>query len=288
MKQNTRTALLLIPILGVMAAVSIEGTLDPMPNEARPRPGRTNTAGAQREYGSAVRLGNGFARSYVVVDGMAGEAIELGVAIDAAAFENLPQGPEPTMLHLALPPQAPEPFEFVMVDWNPQGHEPVSVYTLPHFDFHFYTIDHQDLLRIDPESPTFVTEANNLPAPEFVPEHYIALAPPGEQPAAAAVPQMGVHWLDVRSPELQAMLGNPQGFQAFTRTFIYGSWDGEITFYEPMITLAHLMSKPDEVIEIPRPLKYSAEGRYPTSYRITYDEGAHEYHIALTGLTRFQ
>lgn len=284
MTPKTRNSLLLIPILGAMMAVTIENELDPMPSEATSRPGRTNAAGTQREYGSALRLGNGFARTYVVVDGMNGQPIELGVALDAEALEQLPTGPEPTMLHLALPPRAPEPYEFVMVDWNPQGHEPASVYTLPHFDFHFYTVAHEELAGIVPENPAYAREADNLPTGSFVPEHYVALAPPGEAPSAAAVPKMGVHWLDVRSPELQAMLGNPQGHQPFTRTFIYGSWNGEFTFYEPMITLAHLMSRPNEVIPIPRPTEFAEAGHYPTSYRISFDEGTGEYRIALTGL----
>lgn len=288
MKQNTKTVLLSVPILGVMAGLGIEGKLDPMPMEAIDRPGRINTAGAQREDGAAVRLGNGFARAYVLVDGLTGDAIELGVAFDEAALEALPAGPDPTMLHLALPPQAPEPYRFVMMDWNPHGHEPASVYTLPHFDFHFYAVEHDDLALIDPARPDYAAEANHLPEPHLVPEHYAPLAPPGETPATAAIPRMGVHWLDVRSPELQGLLGNPQGYQPFNRTFIYGSWDGNLIFYEPMITLAHLLSRPNEVIPIPRPERYGRAGRYPTSYRISYDEAAGEYRVALTGMATFR
>jgi hypothetical protein len=98
---------------------------------------------------------------------------------------------------------------------------------------------------------------------------------------------MGVHWLDVRWPELQGMLGKPEAHEPFTRTFIYGSWDGRFTFYEPMITLAHLMSKPDETIPVPQPAKFSGEGWYPTAYRIVYDAQAREFRVGLTGLVKF-
>ena len=47
----------------------------------------------------------------------------------------------------------------------------------------------------------------------------------------AAVPDMGNHLIDAKSPELVV-----QG-REFTHTFIFGAYDGQITFYEPMITL---------------------------------------------------
>ncbi len=46
------------------------------------------------------------------------------------------------------------------------------------------------------------------------------------------VPQMGAHWVDVTSPELNG--------STFAQTFIYGSYDGQVNFYEPMITLDFL------------------------------------------------
>jgi hypothetical protein len=46
-------------------------------------------------------------------------------------------------------------------------------------------------------------------------------------PAQATVPKMGLHWIDTNSPEL------PPRSQAFTATFIIGSWDGKVIFDEP-------------------------------------------------------
>ena len=109
---------------------------------------------------------------------------------------------------------------------------------------------------------------------------------------AATVPQMGLHWLDVRSPELQMLTGHPELYQTFTKTFIYGSWDGAFIFEEPMITRAYILSKRsatdpavrDEVIQIPTAQKYEPAGYYPDAYRITWDAQAKEYRIALTQL----
>ena len=41
-----------------------------------------------------------------------------------------------------------EAFQFVQFDWNPKGHEPEGVYTLPHFDFHFYTVSDAAVMAI--------------------------------------------------------------------------------------------------------------------------------------------
>jgi hypothetical protein len=172
-----------------------------------------------------------------------------------------------------------------MFDWNSHGHEPEGVYNLPHFDFHFYTTSEAEVDGIVPSDPDFAADADHLPEGDFVPPFYSVLAPPGASPSAVAVPQMGVHWIDVRSPELQAAFGNPDGFETFTKTFIYGSWDGRVTFLEPMITRAYLLTHPNEVVPIPQPARYPQAGWYPSSYRISYDEQAREYRIALTDLS---
>lgn len=243
--------------------------------------------GVHRQYGPPTKVGNGMARAYVVTDSRQGEApLELGIALDASALQGLPNTQMMYMYLLELPALAPEPYQLVELDWNPGGHPPPGVYTVPHFDFHFYTISLAERNAIVPSDPDFAAEANNLPTGAFVPPFYAVLAGPGQTAADIAVPQMGVHWSDVRSPELQALLGNPAGFQPFTRTFIYGSWNGRFTFYEPMVTLEYLLSNPDVTTSIPVPASYPEAGYFPTSYKVTYDAQAKEYRVALTGLTK--
>ena len=87
---------------------------------------------------------------------------------------------------------------------------------------------------------------------------------------------MGAHWVDPKSPELNGEL--------FTRTFLYGSWDGRMIFAEPMVTKAFMETKPDFRAPIPAPARYAAPGHYPTEYRVYWNEAAKEYRVALTGL----
>lgn len=260
-----------------------------------------------RRYGTTVKLGDARARSYVTVD-ETGAPVEIGVALDERALDGLPAAGSGHFEHdgmahangthtylLDLPTEYSAPFTFVELNWNPVGHEPEGVYQgVPHFDFHFYTITKAEREAILPSDPQFAAKANNVPTGDFVPPFVAALGPPGAPPAAIAVPLMGVHWVDVRSQELQGLLGKPEAYKPFTTTFIHGSWEGRFIFWEPMITHAHILEKKttsdpavrDEIIQLPVPARYQAPGSYPRAYRITWDADAREYRIALTQLVR--
>ena len=126
-----------------------------------------------------------------------------------------------------------------------------------------------------PNDPQFATKAANFPAAAYVPAGYVP--PPG--PAAAnAIPQMGLHWTSTSASELNG--------QAFTSTFIYGSWDGRFIFLEPMITKAYLESHPNVTSPIAQPTTWAAAGYYPTTSTVKYDPTAKEYRIVLGGLTK--
>jgi hypothetical protein len=262
---------------------------------------------ARRHYGTAVRVGGGYARAYVTYEaGDSGAPVEIGVALDERALEDLParnphapqtspDGHEHVDNHpylLSLPERGVAPYRFVELDWNPGGHEPPGIYDTPHFDFHFYTVPEAERAAIVPSDPRFQEKADLLPPEQERPDSYVVAAPPGAP--APGVPLMGVHWVDVNSPELQGMFGKPEAYRPFTRTFIYGSWNGRFHFLEPMITRAHLLAKKaavdpaerDEVIAVPTASSYSTPGYYPGAYRITWDDDAKEYRVALTKLVQ--
>jgi len=254
---------------------------------------------AIRRYGAPIRLGHGIARTYVLVNSADGEVpLEVGVALSESAMEGLPAvrgTPEQSMVMslLALPVKNPTPYQFVELDWNPAGHEPLAIYGLPHFDFHFYTVSRQTRSSIVPTDPRYAEAAASFPAAEFRPPFYLDAATAAGAPAfAVTVPRMGLHWFDVRSPELQAAFGNPAGYQPFTRTFIKGTWDGRFIFDEPMITRAWLMTKrlshhqasAHEIIPVPTAEHYAPAGYYPQAYRVAYDPQASEFLVGLTQL----
>lgn len=166
-------------------------------------------------------------------------------------------------------------FEWVGFNWNPLGHVPPGVYDLPHFDMHFYTVSEAaiDNVRLGPCEGYINCEDREralkpLPA-KFAPEGYIDVG--------AAVGRMGNHLLDASSPELQ----KPPGL--FTHTWIYGADDGKLIFWEPMITRAFLLERPDVCILLKQPPTFERTGFYPTSYCMRYLDGDDRYTITMEG-----
>jgi hypothetical protein len=284
----------------LLAAMPLAGCNDSVFGDTgTPDLSQSGTApGTHRQYGTPLKVGDGQARAYVVLDAKRGNApLEIGVALSERAMEGLPApmphggggagGHAHVDTHeflLPLPAQNPTPFKLVEMNWNPAGHEPPGIYDIPHFDFHFYTISKAERDAIVPSDPAFATKAANFPQAAYVPAGFMVLPPP---PApVSAVPVMGVHWSDLSAPELQGALGKPDAYRPFTKTFIYGSWDGRFTFWEPMITRAYLLTKPDVTVPISIPARVAAPGYYPAAYRVTYDAKAKEYRIALTQLAQ--
>jgi len=214
-------------------------------------------------YGPTVPVGNGVARAWVAQD-EDGNPTAVGVTLSEKALQRLPS--EGTAYVLDFPKQgATDFYTHVLMDWNPNGHDPIPIYGVPHFDFHFYTIPNEQRLLIGPDD---TIQFANAPLPQYVPSGYWQ--------APGGVPQMGSHWLDMQAPEFNG--------GSFTRTFIWGSYDGEFIFWEPMITTAYLMTQPDETIPVRQPEAYARDGWYANNYKVIYSTKPNEYNIILSDL----
>jgi hypothetical protein len=88
---------------------------------------------------------------------------------------------------------------------------------------------------------------------------------------------MGSHWWDVTAPELNG--------QPFTHTLSYGYYDGNLTFIEPMVTVAFLKTQSSIVIDIKQPINFAKAGAYPLRYQVSHSAVLREYSISLEGLT---
>lgn len=181
----------------------------------------------------------------------AGNPLQLVLNIDGSSISSLPSdaNSRDTSFVVPLPQKAIDitPFNFIEVDWNPHGHPPVGIYDIAHFDFHFYMVPKTEVdAAIDP------IKLNTDPASDYLPASYISGAP---------VPQMGKHWIDSNSPEMHNI--------PFTQTFVYGSYNGNVTFYEPMVTKAYLQNTLSFQRSIPQPAKVKKSGFYPTQISIT-------------------
>ena len=215
----------------------------------------------RRLSGPTVSMGSGTANAWLDQDAQ-GNPTSLGFTLSKGALDQLPATLPATSFMLDLPPEAVQktPYQHIMIDWNPQGHEPAGVYNVPHFDFHFYMVPMSQVMSIPPYA---VNPAgfDNKPALVYLPAGYVKI--PG------GVPAMGAHWSDPTSPELN---GKP-----FTETFIFGSYDGHVTFWEPMVALSYLQTNPTLDKEIKQPAQYEKSGNYPTRFSIQAKaDGAYE------------
>jgi hypothetical protein len=225
--------------------------------------------------GSSQELGNGSVTTYVALDDE-GQPTEVGVRLTPTALEGLP--PSGATLMIDMPDQAEATaFDHVMLNWNPQGHEPPELFGRPHFDFHFDMVDMATIEAITPDDPEYVAKAERLPEARYVPQDYAVS--PGAPVAAQAVPNMGVHLTDSSDTSLVP------GEYDFTQIIINGVWDGRYTFIEPMITRDWLLTGPSLEQPLKQPGAYQESGYYPTSYAVHVDPQTKEYVVSLTGLT---
>lgn len=237
------------------------------------RSGSVPTKGKVGTFVGATRpLGSGTVRSWVTLD-EAGKPQAVGLTFSESALKTvpaeLPRGHESLEIDLPLPKEArATAFDHIGFGWNPKGHPPENIYTVPHFDIHFYTISIEEKGRITAEGED-LERCYRKPADEYVPAGYIL--PPG-----TAVPRMGAHWIDPNAGELKG--------QPFIKTFLYGNYDGKIIFFEPMIAKSFFETKVNLTEYIKLPEKYSKPGYYPTKYSVRYDAKKKEYTVALEGM----
>lgn len=217
--------------------------------------------------GPKVKIGRGYAQTFVntLADG---KPVVYGVQFSAAMLEGLPaKDSGDAALNwnytLAFPRGANIGFDHLMINWHPMGHGPQGVYTVPHFDFHFYQISLQQQLAIryphdtSPDWTGVVFPKASLVAPGFF------------FPPAAQVSKMGYHSISMGAPEMHG--------QPFTNTFIYGYQDGRLDFLEPMVAMSYLRTRPNAVMDVTTPPAYSHPGWFPSRYRISFNPTTQMY-----------
>lgn len=224
--------------------------------------------------GAPVAVGNGSAWVMVTANAR-NEPESVSVVMTKEALQGLPafDANKPAWeFPISMPEAGPRTgYEHVVLDWNPAGHIPEGVYSVPHFDVHFYLIKNEER-----EAITFHGDDRQLamaaPDEQLVPAGYVI-------PPDAAVDGMGMHGLDPAGGEFHG--------QPFSHNFIYGYYRSELMFVEPMVSLGYLESLADSTTPVKKPQRYSYPAWYPAAYRIGFDSGKGEYTIALLELQRY-
>lgn len=253
----------------------------------------------ERAVGPSWEIGNGTVTSYA--EFAAGRAPSaMGIIYSAGALEGLPtshsdqhhcfdrnsdgtidRAMECIATHEAVIPlpdalarQAEIPFKWILFNWNPVGHIPPRVYDVPHFDVHFYIAPVTEVFALEsgPCGPEFVRcdqfERGKKPLPaDYMHSDY--------KDVDAVVPAMGNHLIDLAGPEFNGGV--------WERSFVFGIYDGKVTFYEEMLTMAYLLSQPDSCNPIKSPPAVGLSGYYPTQSCIRYDSATGEYTVSMEG-----
>jgi Domain of unknown function (DUF5602) len=222
--------------------------------------------------GPSQAIGGSRAHAFVTLN-TNGMPTAIGLRMSEAALVGLPAEPPRNAdgweYILSLPKEAANAgYNHIGIDWNPKGHIPPGIYDMPHFDFHFYLISQEQRGKITAVGED-LAKAHKSPAPEFMPVGYIL-------PNGTEVPRMGAHAIDTTAPEFNKL--------PFTKTFIYGFYDGQMVFLEPMVTKAFLETKPNVTDPIRLPTTYSQHAYYPTHYCVKYNPAQREYVISLESL----
>ncbi|MCM4171609.1 hypothetical protein DHD32_08965 [Arenibacter sp. TNZ] len=236
--------MLLLLSLGCSKESTVEDALEPVNGKAILKATKTNTF-----YGPQISLGKGHVRSWIRI-AKDGTPEELGVEMSKNLLHQLPVGDDPVQLVLPLHKKAMEvtPFNHVLFDWNPHGHEPPGVFDVPHFDVHFYltSVAAREAIPIYPEA---MAQFDNYPPPGYLPDDYKA-------PGGTEVPMMGTHWVPISF------------IPPFSNVLLYGTYDGELTFIEPMNTVAYIESGIPFSEAYLQPTKFAKTSNYPTVYNV--------------------
>lgn len=238
------------------------------------------------EWGPSQDVGNGEAETFVTMND-AGFPILVGVYFTADALDGLPED----FAHFALElPETGEEtvFEWVALDWAAGGHGPPGVYTVPHNDIHFYMMPEDEVQEIPPVNYPPGEDPDAEPYLDPIPEDQY---PPNHIRDHAVVPAMGEHLPDITSPEWNE--------EPFGNTFVWGHWDGNLSFYEPMVTVDYFedmargqpqspLHERQETRRIAMPERMPEAGRYPTEYTVRYHESDDAYSVTLELFKEFE
>lgn len=206
-------------------------------------------------YGHQVQLGEGKVRSFVTIS-HAGVPKEIGIEMTEGALSGLSMEHANYVLPLHKKASEVTPFDHIYFNWNPHGHPPFF-FEEPHFDIHFYMVSVQERMQVSTTSSLM----NQIPPQPYWPQGFV--------PTEGGEAQMGKHWINPLSPEICCN-------QPFTHTMIWGSYAGEMTFIEPMVTQAFLQSGANVHMPFGQPDQVMQTGTYyPTSYNVYERNGKH-------------
>ena len=200
--------------------------------------------------GPQVEVGDDSARTFATIS-HTGEPQEIGVIFTDKALTGLPD--ENIYYSLPFHQKAIEAtlFEHVVVGLSAHGHVmPPNGLIGPHFDVRFFMMTEEERLAI-PAPPA--AGFDMIPPSGYLPPNYVK---------NSAQAQIGRHWAE----------NIFDADQTINYAMVYGTWNGEVTFLAPIVTLATLAGGQSYSVAYPQPQYFAKHGYYATKFNIYRDD----------------
>ncbi len=201
------------------------------------------------------------------------EVTEFGATVSLTTVENAPMDgemvfpPVPNAV-IPLPDEVARAtgFNHLGVNWEFHGHPP-ALFLTPHFDFHFYTIDTDQVEAIDCAD---ARKPLRLPVRYSLPDIDI----PGMGTLVGlCVPHMGMHGIPTEE------LDDTEPFGA---SMLVGYYEQDVVFLEPMISHAKLAQAKTFPMAIPALPATSPTARWPSRFEAVYDSETSVYRLVFS------
>lgn len=169
------------------------------------------------------------------------------------------------------------PIKWASFTYGPMGRLPPGIFDLPIFEFRFNLKDffETNSIKLGP-CPGLINCEDYALASKDVPEKYL---PKGYANLNIIEGKVGNLLVDTYGPEF-----DPK--KKFRNSFILGSFNGQISFFEVMVSLDVLKEKKSSCFPIRQAEAHQELGYYPTKYCIKFWEEKKQFFISLEGFVR--
>jgi hypothetical protein len=212
------------------------------------------------------------ARTEVVRNSETGDVEQVALALDMdtiAALETDIDGLEVAHAYVPIDNDDGDVFPILIdIGHNKIGHPPFGVWTVPHFDVHFYALTEEQVTAVTCADQPVVDD-------EKIPDGFII----GE-----CVDQMGVHSYQPRAEDAI----DPEPLADKKADVIIGYDKGELTFIEPMLFAEPVFAGEALDADVGRPAQLGRETLWPARFEGRLDEEANEYRFQLVDWTAIE
>lgn len=193
---------------------------------------------------------------------------EISVTLPYATLSKASAEPANVSLKLSEEVKGQTFFDHAMFFWAPQGIGPLAI---PLFNFHFYGLSQNEVLKIDCSDLT-------QPNPANIPDGWLPPVPPGAPAKELCVPTMGFHAGPVGEDETQP----------FSKVMVTGFYAGKMNFIEPIFVKSLLDAKQNFELLVPKPKNLSRAILHPTKFSARYNSQTDSYTFALQEFVRLE